>query len=971
MDFRILGPLEVDDGGRAIPIVGGRQRALLAILLIHANESVSTDELIEALWGDHAPASPRKGLQVQLSRLRKALGEGAARLVTRPNGYLLQLEPGELDLDRCERLAHLGREALASEDRGRAAEQLREALALWRGPPLAEFAFESFARADIGRLEELRLALLEDRIDADLACGAHTTLVGELEALVAEHPLRERLRRQLVLALYRSGRQADALEAYREARTVLDEELGLEPTPALRELEQAILTHDPGLRAPEAPSPSISRLPTPPTPTIGRDEDRRAIAELFQREDHRLVTLTGPGGVGKTRLALDVARQLEPQFPDGAWLVSLAATAQAEHVPSAIAQALDVTLVRGELPTAATQRFLAPKRGILMLDNFEHLLDAAPLVSDLLAGCPGLCVLATSREALQLQAEYRYAVTPLQVPEDGVPEAVSRAAAGALFVERAHSRDRAFELTAANARAIANVCRRVDGLPLAVELAAARMAVLGPEDLDARLAEALDALGSGPRDAPARHRTLRATLEWSHRLLSAAEAEAFACFAAFAGGATVEAAEEVTGAGVDVLAGLVEKNLLLRESGRLLMLETVRAYAHELLELDSRGSEAQLRHCRHFIALAERATPHLRTHGEAEWIRRLDAETDNFRAALEWALRGGEPALAMRLAGWLGKYWELTSASAEGVRWLKAAIEAAGDEAPLDDRARALRSQVLVLEEQGSLYDAGGSQAASMSAASEAVALTRRTGDPAGIAEALLRLSAFEQDVPGQERYRALVEEALLYARAAGDDGLIADAMAHRTLSYPIVDVGAEIEETAALYRKVGDIHGLAGLYCNVGFVAIGQGSYERAAEYLDEALPLAKRTGEPLRVMICYGNLGLVALFKSDLERAAAHFREELRLCDEFGVAWVAADGICGLAAVAACRREDECAARLLGAAESMANFLVDVVGVRLERELFSPARERMGETLWDAAHADGARLSFDDAVSLALDEG
>jgi len=957
MDFRILGPLEVDEGGRKVPVVGDRQRALLAILLIHANEPVSADELIDELWGEDAPASPRKGLQVQVSRLRKALEEGSGRLVTQPNGYLLHVEPGELDFDRCERLAQEGREALSTEDPRRAADCLREALAIWRGPALAEFSFESFAQGEIGRLEELRLALVEDRIDADLACGRHTELVGELEALVAEHPLRERLRRQLVLALYRGGRQAEALEAYRATREMLDEELGLEPTPALRELEQAILTHDPGLRAPAAPGPAVSRLPAPPTPTIGRDEDRRAISELFHREDHRLVTLTGPGGVGKTRLALDVARQLEPRYPDGAWLVSLAATAQPEHVPSAIAQGIDVTLARGESPMAAAQRFLGPKRGLLVLDNFEHLLAATPLVSDLLACCPGLRVLATSREALQLQAELRYAVAPLEVPEDGAPEAVARAAAAALFVERASSRDRAFALTPANAHAIASVCRRVDGLPLAVELAAARMAVLDPDQLDARLAQALDALGSGPRDAPARQRTLRATLEWSHRLLSAPEAEAFACFAAFAGGATVEAAEDVTGAGVDVLEGLVEKNLLLRESGRLFMLETVRTYAHELLELDAHGSEARLRHCRHFIALAERATPHLRTHDEAEWIRRLDAETDNFRAALEWALRQGEPALAVRLAGWLGKYWELRSASAEGVRWLRAAIEAAGDEAALDDRARALRSQVLVLEDQGSLYDAGGSQSASMSVASEAVALSRRTGD--------------EQDVPGQERYRALVEEALPHARTAGDDGLIADALAARTLSFPIVDMGAEIAETAAVYRKVGDIHGLAGLYCNVGFTAIGQGSYERAAEYLDEALPLAKRTGEPLRVIICFGNLGLVALFMSDLERAAAHFREELRLCVEFGVAWVAADGIGGLAAVAACRREAERAARLLGAAESMANVLVDVVGVRLERELFSPARERMGETLWDAAYADGARLSFDEAVSLALDPG
>jgi predicted ATPase/DNA-binding SARP family transcriptional activator len=969
MDFRILGPLEVDEGGRPIPIVGGRQRALLANLLIHANEPVSADALIDELWGEGAPANPRKGLQVQVSRLRKALGEGSARLVTRPNGYLLHVEPGELDLDRCERLAHHGREALASQDLGRAAEQLREALALWRGPPLAEFAFDSFAQGEISRLEELRLTLLEDRIDADLACGAHATLVGELEALVAEHPLRERLRRQLVLALYRSGRQAEALEAYRDTRAVLDEELGLEPTPALRELEHSILTHDPGLRAPAAPDPWVSRLPPPQTDTIGRHEDRRTVAELLHSGTHRLVTLTGPGGVGKTRLALDVARQLEPQYPDGAWLVLLAATAQGEHVPSAIAQALDVTPVRGESAMAAAQRFLAPKRGILVLDNFEHLLAAAPVVSDLLAGCPGLRVLASSREALQLQEEQRYAVSPLQVPQDGAPETVSHAAAGALFVERAHGRDRAFELTEVNAHAIASVCRRLDGLPLALELAAARMAVLGPEELDARLAVALDALGSGPRDAPARQRTLRATLEWSHRLLSAPEADAFARFAVFAGGATVETAEEVTGADVDALEALVEKNLLLRDSGRLVMLETVRTYAQELLERDDRRSEVRLHHCRYFVTFAETAIPHLRTHAEAEWMQRLDAETDNFRAALSWALDEGRPGLAVRLAGWLGRYWEFRGASVEGGRWLRTAIEAADDDVPLKDLARAFRAEVVMLEDQGSWYDAGGSLATSRSIASEAVALSRRARDPAGLADALLHLSGFALDKA--ERMRPLAEEALEQAREAGDEVLIADALSRRALSFRIADVDAEIAEAAAVYRKVGDVHGLASLYNDAGYLAVAQGSYERAAAYLDEALVFAERSGEPLMVILAFGNLGLASLFTADLESAVVRFEEELRLCREHALSWLAAEGIAGLAAVAACRGELERAARLLGAAESLANVLNDAAGVRLEEEFFSPARQQMGETRWRAAYADGVGLGFDEAVSLALAAG
>jgi predicted ATPase/DNA-binding SARP family transcriptional activator len=965
MEVRILGSLEVDEGGRAIPIVGDTQRALLAILLIRANEPVSTDGLIDELWGERAPVSPRKGVQVHVSRLRKALGPCSSRLETQPNGYLLRVKPGELDTDQCERLAARGRAALATDDCQEAADLLREALALWRGPPLADFAYESFAQAEIARLEELRMALLEDRIDADLACGRHTELVGELEVLVAAHPLRERLRRQLVVALYRGGRQAEALEAHRAARAMLSDELGLDPTPALQELEHAILTHDAGLRAPDATGPRASRLPAPPTATLGRAEDRDAIAELLH--EHRLVTLTGPGGVGKTRLAVDVARQLEPEYPDGAWLVELAPVARDEHVPSAIAQTLDVTPAPGEAPLAAAQRFLGSKRGLLVLDNFEHLLGAAPLIGDLLAGCPGVRVLATSRETLQLRSEQRYVVGPLHVPQCGALEAVEGSPAGGLFAERARSRDPTFELTETNAPAVASVCRQLDGLPLAVELAAARMAVLDPEQLDARLAEALDALGSGPRDAPARQRTLRATLAWSHRLLSAPEAEAFARFAAFAGGATVQSAEEVTGAELEVLEGLVEKSLIVRDSSRLRMLETVRAYALELLEREEGRSELLLRHCSHFVALAEAATPHLRTHGEADWIARLDAETDNFRAALDWALGEGQVGLAVRLAGHLGSYWELRGGSLEGGRWLRAAIDAADEAVRAEDLARALRAQVIMLEDQGSWYDAGGSRASSEKLAFEAVAASRRAGDPGGVAHALLHLGAFYQEQP--ERLRALAEEALPYAREAGDDRLVADALAARALSFPIDGVDAEVAETAALYRRVGDVYGLSSLYNNAGHQAVNQGSYELAMAYLAEALPVVETVGEPLRLSIVIGNLGLASLFMSDFQDARARFAEEIRLAYEHGLAWIASEGIAGLGAIAAHHGDDERAARLFGAAESIAEVLVDPGAVRLEQDFLAPARERLGEQRWDAAYANGARLSVDEAVSLALE--
>src|SRR5215211_4603187 len=550
MEFRILGPLEVRRDRRAVAVPGGKPRAVLAVLLLHANEPVNAERLAVALWGEDAPAGAIRTVQVYLSRLRRALGENE-RLTTSRAGYRLRVRAGELDRERFERLVEDGRRALAEGRAEQAGRLLREALALWRGPPLADLAFEPFAPAEIVHLEEQRLAAVEARVEADLAAARHAELVPELQRLIDEHPLRERLRGQLMLALYRSGRQADALEAYRRTREVLVEQLGIEPSAELRALEQAMLMHDPALSvdAPAGVEPGgaakgggrRTRIPHPPTATIGRDADLERLRAVVCDPAVGLVTVVGPPGVGKTRLAIEAAWAVASQLRDGAVFVSLAA-----------------------------------------LDGFEHVLDAAPLVAELLTAAPELTVVATSREPLRVRAERLVRVDPLAVPAQTDTDWSIERARGAveLFVAVARARDPGFTVGRHNWSAVVESCRRLDGLPLAIELAAGRVGLLSVPDLLAGLRSGLDALGAGPRDAPSRQRTLAATLEWSYGLLAATEQRAFLALAVFAGGCTLDAAQAVTGTPLEALEALVAKNLLLVDrrpdrSARLGMLETV------------------------------------------------------------------------------------------------------------------------------------------------------------------------------------------------------------------------------------------------------------------------------------------------------------------------------------------------------------------------------------------------------------
>ena len=653
--FRVLGPVEAWADQRLLVLGGPRQVALLAFLLLNANRAVSADAVIDAVWGAEREGAGKR-LQMGVSRLRKALapldGQDGPRLRTVAGGYLLSVAPGELDAEVFAERVREGRRALEHGDAAGASAVLSEALASWRGGPLAEVAFEEFAQAEIRRLEELRLVALETRIDADLQLGRHAELIAELEWLLAREPTRERLAGQLMTALYRSGRPSDALEVYQRVRASLTERLGLEPGPALKALQSQTLLQDAALGGQATVSVGRSDLPIPANPLVGRTDEMSRALELLTGREVRLLTLWGPGGSGKTRLALEVAAAMVGRFRDGVWIVPLAPIPDRAVMVAEVSRVLEVAPVAGESPEQALVRALSARELLLVLDNFEHLLDAGGVLADLLAGAPRLGVLATSREPLRIRGEQRMEVPPL-LPQD----------AAELFLARARAARPDLAVDAEDRTAIGRICERLDGLPLALELAAARVAVFGPRQLETRLAQRL-ALPEGARDLPERQRTLRATISWSYQLLDAAERTLLAQLSPFIGGVRLDTAESIWGPEtVERLISLSEKSVLRRREDpdgelRLWMLEMVRAFALERANDDGVASEAAGLHAEQCLVLADEAAPHLQGPEQRQWLDRLESENANLRAALDH-LSARDPAKALHMAGALMWFWEL------------------------------------------------------------------------------------------------------------------------------------------------------------------------------------------------------------------------------------------------------------------------------------------------------------------------
>ncbi|MGW2160566.1 ATP-binding protein [Nonomuraea sp. NPDC001699] len=1035
MRFGILGSTRAwDAAGVDVPLGGPARRALLALLLVRPGEIVSQDRLVDLLYGDRSPKNAQHALHSQVSRLR---GDGIPVELTAA-GYRLAADPEDIDAGRFLRLADSGRAALLGHQAAGAARGtdraegvrsdpvlagglLREALALWRGP-----AFADLDPVHGARLEERRLAALEDRIEADLRCGGHRGVVPELGELVERHPLRERLRGQLMRALRADGRQAEALMVYEETRRLLAEELGADPSPELAALHQSLLRGDlPPLpeSPPEPAAKAVAAAPLPGrlTSFVGRDGDLAEVAALLSAA--RLVTLLGPGGAGKSRLAVEIARGHHD-----AVLVELAPLSPGADLARAVLAALGVrdgallgaaTLgASGEPdPQARLVAVLADRPVLLVLDNCEHVVgEAAALAERLLSACPALRVLATSREPLAITPEHLWPVRPL-APSD----------AHTLFTDRAKAVRPGF----APGEPVERICAALDGLPLAIELAAARMRTHEADELAERLAGQGRFSLRGSRTADARHQTLRAVVAWSWELLTEPEQAMAMRLTVFSGGATATAAAAVCGLPEHLLDSLADKSLLEVAGGRYRMLETIRAFCAD--RLGEEAARYRRAHAAYFLALAEEGDPRLRGAEQLPWLARFAADHDNLQAALRWTVEQGEVALGMRLlAAQTFSLW-MRGMRAVPAKAAAALLEAAG---PRPDPALGdayLLTLLTAASERRELWERHKGAAETMitadglrnpivtclwpmvtSAAVEpgaTIALIRRgeRGTDAWERAATRLIWAYPRMAAGEfAAAEEDLERALQGFRGLGERW--GSAMTLDALAWLASTTGdeatalARTEEAIALAEQLGAEEDLADHYCNRGDYRIrhdldgARADYERAAE-------LAGRTGGTILPAALRG-LGDVAVREGDLARARELYEDALRRSDPI---WVKTSGnmarlLVGLGRLAAaegdaagarasylravestvtsgalsesvraiealaalaCDDDPAAAATLLGAAIAIRGIDLpeddDVAG--LSRRL----REALGEQAYAGARRAGARLSHREALMLA----
>jgi predicted ATPase/DNA-binding SARP family transcriptional activator len=859
-----LGELEVRGAdGSEISVSRGKQRAFLALLALRVGRVVPTDQVVDALWGEEPPPQVRNGLQALASKLRGALG-AADVVVMRGSGYVLDLPADAIDVHRYEDLVAAGQAAAAHDPKG-ACVLFAEADALWRGDPLIDFAYDEFAQPTISRLTEMRLAVIEERIDLELALGRTDAGIAELEALVAAQPLRERARGQLMVALYRAGRQADALRTFQEGRHILGEELGLEPGPELRRLEAAILDQDASLDAgvsrggESGRAQRRGRVPEALNRLVGRNDELQELARLVA--DERLVSLVGPGGVGKTRLALEIARMRSGSLADGGYVVELAPIGDPAAVRAAIANALDAP------DAVCLEEVIGDRELVIVLDNCEHVIEVAAAVADeLLRSCPSLQLIATSREALRVNGETVWPVPPLST-DDAVQ----------LFVARTHAAGAPLEVSDELLGVIAEICVRLDGLPLAVELAAARSRALPLRHISSRLHDRFRLLTGGSRNALPRQQTLRAVVDWSYDLLFDAEQRVFERLSVFPGGCDISTAEAVCADELlvaseiaDLIQVLVEKSLVVAvRSGdvvRFTQLQTLAQYGHE--KLTARGETKRTRDAMsaHFARLCSESKDAFTGAMQGEWLCSINLEQDNLRAALEWAVSNDDAETALVIAG--GASWAhwLAGTQTEGARWIDTAFACS---AATTDQTRAL-----ALTGRGLLRFVAGDIARADDDLHAAREIYVRDNDASGLAFTLSFYAETARLAGRFDEARARRRETLGVYRGAPDDVFVLGARAYSEAILAMLD--DDVVEAERCYRTAAEKFGRsrrpAMHAMTLGILADfdeRHGRYRDAVDELEQAVALADEFGMRGFAGSLYSRLAWSLLADGDVVRA------------------------------------------------------------------------------------------------------